>query len=207
MPAITTPPNALTTAARVKANLGITVTDHDAVINQYVAECSEFIENMCNRRFKRATYTQELYNGSYADGSAKNCLVLNAAPLVSISLPEYRTGLKSNPNWVTYPSDNYQEELAPAIINGRMPAGIQNIRATYVAGYLIDFTDPYNSTLHTLPAEISGLCERLVARRFKKRDSEGRTSDGFGGSTVTWGKLIEEADQSILSNYQRIIIS
>lgn len=203
---ITSQVYALTTTARVKDLLKITVTDHDTILTRLIADCTDFIENATNRRYKQTTYTNELYDGCYVDGTQKRTLVLNNAPLISISSLQYRTGAKSNPAWYDFQTDNYQEKLSTATIRGYMPAGIQNIRCSYVAGYLIDFTNEYDITAHTLPHDISGLCERLVMRRFKKRDSEGRSTDSFNGSGVTWSELLDDADKMTIADYQRNIL-
>ena len=203
----TTFPRALTTSAKIKSQLGISVSDFDAILEGFIASASMFIENECNTRFKRATYTQEIYNGSYPDGSKKSVLVLKNAPLVQVTAFQYRTGNKDNPNWVDLPTINFQEIPESASIQANIPAGIQNIRVSYVAGYLIDFTDIYDDTKHTLPFDISDLCERLVIRRFKKRESEGRSSESFNNSSITWSTELDAVDKAVLENYRRIFIS
>lgn len=37
-----------------------------------------------------------------------------------------------------------------------------------------------------LPAELVDVCERAVVHLFKKRDAEGKASEGFGESNITW---------------------
>lgn len=204
---ITSQPWALTTTQRIKDQLGISVTSFDDVITRYIAAATDFIENATTRRFLRTTYTQEIYDGSFLDGSRKTMLVLNNAPLVSISDYAYRTGSKTNPVWTTMLADNYQEKLDSAVIMGHVPAGFQNIRISYVAGYLIDFTNEYDVTKHNLPHDISDLCERLVCRRFKKRESEGKSIESFAQSSITWGKLVDDLDNAIIADYQRFILN
>lgn len=203
----TTFPRALTTSAKIKSQLGISVADFDTILEGFIASASMFIESSCNTRFKRATYTQEIYDGSYPDGSKKSLLVLKNAPLVSIAAFQYRTGNKDNPNWVDLPTINFQEIPESGTVKANMPAGIQNIRVTYTAGYLVDFTDIYDDTKHTLPFDITDLCERLVIRRFKKRESEGRSSESFNNSSITWSKEMDEVDNAVLENYRRVFIS
>lgn len=198
---------ALTTAQRIKDQLDITVSTFDTILERYIAGATDYIENQCNRRFKQTTYTNEIYDGSYLDGTKRTMLILKNAPIVpdSISSFQYRTGLKTNPVWTSFNADNFQEKNEVGHIMTFLPQGYQNIRISYTAGYLIDFANEYSST-HTLPHDISDLCERIVIRRYKKRGSEGKKSENFGQSSVTWGDLLDDFDKEVIADYQRPIL-
>jgi len=196
----------LTTEARVKTRVDITANTYDAVIKSIIYAVTDFIEKSTNRRFQRTTYSNEIYDGCLFDGSRKGYLVLKNSPVISISSFQYRTGAKSNPSWVDFNSDNYQEINSNGIIQTDLPYGLQNIRISYVAGYLIDFSNMYDDTLHTLPFDISDLTERIVTRIFKKRISEGRSAEGFQQSQITWDNLLDDLDKEILANYRRVFI-
>ena len=193
----------LTTADRVKAKLSITVTDWDVVLKQYIYSVTDFLENVCGRRFQQTTYTNEVYDGSNIDGSPKAWLVLRNSPVTTLTSFQYRTGAKSSPTWVDYQADTYQERLSLGIIRVNLARGFQNNRVTYTAGYLIDFTAEYDTTHHTLPYDLSGLAESLVTRMFKKRESEGRSQEAFNNSSITWGDLLGPEDKTIIANYSR----
>lgn len=198
---------ALTTEARIKDRLAITVSDLDTVIKRMMYGATDFIQRLCSTpSFKRATYTDQLYNGSDPNSDTrKNMLVLKVAPVVSVSAVKYNAGTQANPSWVTMSADDYTVDYETGIIHfyGSIPVGISNISITYIAGYLIDFTDEFNNTLHTLPYELSDLCDRLVTKLLKKRESEGRSNETFNGSTITWSDLLEENDRMIIANYKR----
>lgn len=204
---VTTSANALTTVERLKNRLTIptATTGFDVFLSEIVASCTNYIERVCNRKFIQTSYTNELYDGSNVDGSDKEVLILKNSPLSTApSSFQYRTGAKSNPVWVDFQIDTYQEVLTTGYIRVGLPPGFQNIRVSYIAGFLIDFAHEFDITKHTLPFEISDLCERLCTARFKKRDSEGRDSESYAQSTVKWSDFISDSDREILANHTRL---
>lgn len=204
---------ALTSTAKVKDRLAVTVADatRDAVFLSMIYAATDFIEKACGGvRFKRTTYTQELYDGSMlGDMNVKMPnLILKNAPLISISAFQYRTGSRSNPSWVDFGADDYEPMLNAGILHvaGGLPSGLQNIRISYIAGYLIDFTNEMDDSLHTLPHDISDLCERLVTKLIKRRESEGRSQESFNNSSINWGSFLEDHDKTIIANYRRTFL-
>jgi hypothetical protein len=194
---------ALTTKTRVKERLQITTTSFDDVLERMIASATARIENITGRRFKSTTYTNELYDGSDEYGSPKMITITKNAPISSFGGFAYKSGANSNPSWVTVSQDNYDIALDSGIIYTTMPSGIQNIRMTYTAGYSIDWTNSFTTT-HTLPFEITEVCERAVVKLFKKRDSEGRSQEGFAESSITWEKdYISPEDMTTLFGYTR----
>lgn len=56
----------------------------------------------------------------------------------------------------------------------------------------------------TLPMELVDLCERLVIYLFKRRDSEGKTSESFQESSITWRDNMFTPDmRATIKNYRR----
>lgn len=198
---------ALTTIDRIKTKLGITTTQSDTMLTRIIYSCTDFLENACSQRFLRTAYTQQLYDGSNIDGSPKTMLFLNNSNVTTISSFQYRTGAKSNPTWVDFQADTYQEMLVLGVIRVRLPPGLQNIRISYTAGYLIDFTNENDPALHTLPYDITDLCERLAIKFYKRRESEGRAAESFGSgggqSSITWKEELDDFDQTVIGNYTR----
>lgn len=192
---------ALTTVARVKARLGITDTGFDTVLISYVNAVTAFIETRTNRRFKQATYTQELH---HLDGD-RRVIALKNAPVASVSAFQYRGGTPGTPAWADFSVEDYEllEDGKTGLIQLYISPGSNTVRATYSAGYLIDFSNYGNEASHTLPYDITELAERLITKRFKKRDDEGKTSVAFGGSTTTWEKLLDPDDEELLGRYSR----
>jgi 1-acyl-sn-glycerol-3-phosphate acyltransferase len=82
--------------------------------------------------------------------------------------------------------------------------GDNNLRVTYTAGYKIDFDNPTNANNHTLPQDLTDLAERLIARLYKKRESEGRNIETLdGGSSITWGSFLTDEDKDIIGRFRR----
>lgn len=56
----------------------------------------------------------------------------------------------------------------------------------------------------TLPMELVDLCERVVVYLFKIRESEGKTSESFQESSITWRDSMFTADmKATIKNYRR----
>lgn len=199
---------ALTTEARIKARLGITSNGFDTLIKRLMYAATDFIEKECGgRRFKETAYTQQLYDGSMLgdEDNRVDFLILKNAPVASISAFEYRSGNRSSPAWTAFLTDDYEPRLTEGILRvwGGVPRGYQNIRITYTAGFKIAFASEFDDSLHTLPYELSDLCERLVTKRFKKREKDGVSQESFGETTLTWKELLDDQDKSTIMQYSR----
>lgn len=201
---------ALTTKTRIKSRLQINTTSFDDVIETMIAATTAKIEQMAGRRFKDTTYTQELYDGVDAYGDRMSYIVLKNSPIISFTSLEYKSGNNEDPTWFEYTSNDYDLNETSGVIyfNSDMPRGRQNVRATYRAGYLIDFdTSDVYSTAHTLPFDISEVCEEVVVRLFKKRDSEGRSQESFQESSVTWNENVFTPENvTTINNYRRVVL-
>ena len=68
-------------------------------------------------------------------------------------------------------------------------------RATYWAGFVTDFYNFGNPALHTLPASLTYLCEKLVIRFVTRRDFAGKVSEGLQGATTTWKDALDNDDK------------
>lgn len=195
---------ALTTVARLKARLGITVSTHDANFLRYANALTDFIEMHCNRRFKSTTYTSEVYS---ARAHNARYVLLKQAPVTSLSVLQYSNGTPSAKGWTSYGADDYElcEDGKTGLVRvyGAIPYGTNKIRATYVAGYLIDFANAGTAT-HTLPADLTDVAERMIAKVFKRRENEGKESESFDGGNVVWEKYLSDDDKVILAKYKRV---
>lgn len=192
---------ALTTKERVKDRLAITGTNFDTLIDRLISAMTDFIEGECNRRFKETPYANEVYSVS---GEKPKYVFLKQAPASALTL-QYRAGTPSAPSWTNFIADDYEllEDGKSGIVRVySLPAGTNVIRATYTAGYKIDFPNAGSAT-HTLPFDISDLCEKLAVKEFKKRDAEGKSSEAFEGGTTNWKELLDEADKLVIGRHRR----
>jgi hypothetical protein len=122
---------------------------------------------------------------------------------------QWRAGTPSNPNWTSFITDQYeldQQGRAGIIrVYGSIPGLYNNmIRATYVAGYPIDWQNAGNGTSHQLPADLTNLCENLVVRIYKRRQLEGKASEAIQGATTSWRDALDAFDQNVINNYRRV---
>lgn len=201
--------HALTTKERVKARIDITVAGLDTVIDTFIASATGHIEMLCGgRRFKETTYTSQIFDGSLLGNNspALPYLILKNAPVTTITAFQYRTGTRTSPVWVDFNADDYEPLNERGIIKADLPAGHQNVKLSYVAGYKIDFTDEYDETKHTLPFEVSNLCEKMVIKMIKKRESEGKSQETLRDSTINWGPFLDPEDYSVIARYRRVTI-
>jgi hypothetical protein len=129
--------DALTTIARVKDRLQITATTFDDFLTATILAVTARIEQMCNRRFIQATYTNEIHDGSDIYGARRTILIPRNAPVQVVSSVQYKTGLNSDPTWYSYTQDDYDLDPDTGLLYFRapLPQGKRNIRITYTAGF------------------------------------------------------------------------
>ena len=125
---------------------------------------------------------------------------------------QWRSGTPSNPQWTPFITDQFELEQQgySGIIRvyGAMPRLYSNMyRATYVAGYAVDWPNAGNGSTHLLPADLTNLCENLVVRIFKRRQLDGKTSENIQGATTSWRDKLDALDENVIENYRRIILS
>ena len=147
------------------------------------------IEGLLGTKLKQQTF-QEAHNG---DGYY---LITDNYPIQSITSFE----LDNGGTWDSVPKVRFNSS---GVIGYKTPVGFQNVRITYVAGYVIDWSD---ANKHTLPADISELAKRFALRQYRKLGNEGEKTSNYTNSSLTWDDLIDATDKEIISKYQRLTI-
>ncbi len=206
-------PYALTTVQRIKDLLSITVTSADPVLLRLVNSATDFIQGYCNEFFMQKTYSNELYS---ILGERQEFLMLNHGNVSALSSLQYRAGTPSNPSWMNFIQDEY--ELVEPDASGISKSGLVRIyagfspllytstnaiRATYTAGFLISWPDFGDPTKHNLPADLTALCENIVVRHWKHRESSGKKSESMKDTNVTWNEFLDGFEKDILDRYTR----
>ena len=122
--------------------------------------------------------------------------MLNHGNVTALTCFQYRAGTPTTPNWTDFFTDQY--ELVEPDGNGMSKSGMiriyagfapllytgtNAIRATYTAGFLISWPNFGDPTQHNLPADLSTVCENLVTRHWKHRESVGKRSESVKDST------------------------
>ena len=202
-------PHALTIVDRIKDKLGITKTEPDVVLQRIINSITDFIENECNRRFKETTYTDEIYS---VNGERQSHIFLKQAPVTALTSAKYRQGAIGTPTWGTYTANDYElsgdgksgiVKFYTLLTQGLTP-GNNTVKISYTAGYKISWPDAGNTALHTLPADLTELAERLVIKAYKKREMPGKSTEKFDTGFITWNTALDDDEKSILSSYRRL---
>lgn len=200
--------NGLTTVARVKSFLGISVADHDAVLEMLVNVVSDFVELYCDRVIRKTAYTNEVY-----DGTGSNKMLLKNFPVIStetFTFGQRDTDLNDN-SWTNRDSEEYHVDWDTGIVDWltNMFRDIpRHYRFTYTAGYDIDNSTP----TATKTLELKGLADlewavwEMIKEAFRQRKQAGDiNSESIGDYSVTYNtespvmRKIAMADPNILS--------
>lgn len=175
----------LTTLVDVKAWMGITVTDQDAVLTRLISAASNYIQSWLNRDLLAADYT-ERFNGT---GTAS--LMLTNYPVLSV------TSVKIN--GLTIPAgsdsaDGYFFDSDGLYLRGyRFERGVSNVLVSYRGGF------------ETIPAELAQATIELVSLRHKERDRIGIVSKGLAGETITYSQRDFTASiKTVLTQFKRV---
>jgi hypothetical protein len=208
-------------ATATASGVALTVIDQpvafDTVLTRYINSVSDYITNECGRfSFVQQTFVNDTYS---IDNPRQSFLLLRNTPVFSITSLQWRAGTPSNPNWTAFIADQF-ELVDPRTdpisgltwypsgmvrVYGVLPRIYSNmIRATYVAGYPVDWPNAGNRTTHLLPADLTSLCENLVVRRFKRRQLGGMSSQGLEGASHSWRNEPDADDLDVLGQYRQL---
>jgi hypothetical protein len=122
---------------------------------------------------------------------------------------QWRPGVPDAPNWTSFFPPQYEldQQGYSGIVRvyGPIPRIYNNmVRATYVAGYPVDWPNAGNGGTHLLPADLTNLCENLVVRIFKRAPLDGKASENMSGATVSWRDKLDAFDLNVINNYKRV---
>lgn len=209
--------------ASTQTNTGqtLTVVDqptaYDAVLVRAINYATNFINNYCGRfSFVQQTFTNETYS---ITSPGQSFLILRNTPVFSISSFQWRAGTPSNPSWTDFLDDQYElvdprtDPVSGTVwypsgmvrVYGVLPRIYSNmIRATYVAGYPVNWDNPEDHNTHWLPGDLTSVCENLVVRRFNRRQLGGKSSQSLDGAQTTWRQALDQEDLEILGQYRDI---
>lgn len=196
---------ALTTLARVKGSLGILDTSSDSYLTDSINQASAWAQNYCGgRNFMSQSYT-EIYDTR--QNSQK--IFLRQRPVTNDNISggmvvNYRSGIPTNPIWVLYDPNSYVVYKPEGYIHfyGMLPKVHQGLQITYTAGYLIDFTNEYDVTKHTLPEDLTWAVTQLVSREFNMRQAKGLMMMMTEGQRLQFRDTLDPDIQNVLDSYK-----
>lgn len=180
----------LTTTAKVKSYLGISSSTFDALIAEMVTNYSALVEDLCNRVFNSATFTE--YFDTHR-GESK--IFLKNYPVTSITSNQYRSGTVGSITWSDFNVNDYLlNDNGKISYMSCLPESEKYIKVVYVGGYA------------TLPAGLVQIVTELVAGKFNVRNSDGILSETTEGQSVTYKDdgTIESKYLKRLSPYRSI---
>jgi len=181
----------LTTIAKVKANLSISDSSSDALLQELVTSLSGYIVNFLNREIKSASRSDKL------DGLGRNRIRLRHYPITAISsvsiggvaVQASADGLRNG-----YVFDDKYLYLLDGTNPSVFASGIKNVSVSYTAGY------------SDVPFDIDRICVEMVSKRYKDRQRIGLTSEGIQGQSTGFSQYDMTRDtMRVLDNYRRVV--
>lgn len=195
-------------------------TAFDAVLVRLINWATNYIGNECGRPngFVQQTFTNDTYS---ITTPRQDTLLLRNTPVFAISSFQWRAGTPSNPSWTDFIADQY-ELIDPRTdpisgltwypsgeirVYGVLPQLMSNmIRATYVAGYPVNWSNPEDHNTHWLPGDLTNVCENLVVRRFLRRQNAGKSSQSLEGANTVWRNTLDAEDEDVLGQYRQLYL-
>jgi len=202
------PADALTTIEKVKDFLGIAESDtsSDDFINQSITYVTALIKSFCGGR----QFLEQEYEEIYDSFRGRRKIFLKQRPVSEVTDVSYRSGTPTNPVWISYNADGYLPYLPEGYIHfyAQLPQVAQGFKITYTAGYLIDFTDEFDDTKHTLPQDITMAATEMIGTIFNTRKAAGISSETTEGQTISYSlSKMTDTIKNALSNYKMIRIA
>lgn len=192
---------ALTTRERLMDFMGLSsvTSTQGNVLDRIIDACTEYIEHYCGRRFKKTTYSNEVYN---SDGSG--IIVTKSSPIVSSDSVTVQIGVPTSYNNLNseYYSLDYASGVIRTLHKSSFPKGIGTVRVSYTAGY--DFDNVTTFLSDTEAGDVEYAMWKLCASAYNNRkQSQNVTSERLGDYAVTFNKMSFEDEEvkSILDNY------
>ena len=192
--------NALTTLSRSKSYLDITGTAKDLILTMLILAASKYVEETkCHRKFKRQTFTNELYNGK-----GPKRLWLKNPPIISgqtLTLQE-RVNTANDGDWDTVDSEDYfvdYDKGCLTMVAGVFAEGVQNYRVTYTGGYYLPSASEYQDGTNDdqdLPYDLELAVLDLVSAMYTDRNSGGIAREKVGQVEVEY--VTEAAEDPVI---------
>lgn len=167
--------HAITSVADTRLFLGYTDSSKDEQIKLMINIATDMIESYTGRRFFQTTYTNQLINGS-----GEKTLLLPQYPVTTFTSLGKNGAYDNSADWEDLDAEDYFLDEASGILSGvsRFSLGVENYRATYVAGY----------TAANMPWDLQWACMRLVKVLMNQRDAAGIKSERLGDRQVTYSE-------------------
>jgi len=212
----------LTTLASVKAELQISDTSQDTLLEALINANSALINNYLKRTLKRTTHSTE----PYAVNNMLNLYLLEY-PIQSVSEVKLAGAvLLVNDGFFLSSLDAEAGRLyrlqgwsSRYLTRGTFPdvfAGMRDITVSYVSGYLLPADSGYvQGAADSLPVAIQFACNRAVCERYRQVEAQqdGLESLSEGQLSYKWrnitrnGSGLSDIVEGMLTNYKRVYVA
>lgn len=219
--------NALTTLADAKTLAGITDASQDARLELLINATSAFIEQYCQRKFARTTYTNEEYAPSN-----RQLQILRNYPIVSVSTltvddtlqvqgTDYIVSHEYSKSGMLYRAYGWTGRTIDREYLTLDPVAMKRtIKVTYIAGYYLPADAGYVAGAEaSLPVDLQYACNLMTQSALtqaRKQNFDGLTSMSENGLSYTWADLnnvknnqsgIASMVAGILNKYKRQVVT
>lgn len=176
---------------RLKTYLEIAATEtgQDVLLQDLIKRLSAWVEQYCDRKFAKATYTEQ------HDGDSTDLLTVTHWPIVSVASLHDDPDRVFGAGTLIAPADYviYKDQGRIQLDGLIFARGLQNVKVTYDAGYA------------EIPPDLQQAVCELIADRFRNKEHQGLRSLSVGAYSVafTESELPEEV-RAVLNSYRRI---
>lgn len=174
----------ITDKTKVKALLGITTDENDALFDLLCSWVSDYIESYCSISFTEKQIVDEIYSSA----DFKFVFWLTKSPVKTLTSIKK----KVDDNWKTLvEGDDYEIVLDSGMITmDEIDNGISDLKVSYTAG-------------RDIPGAIEMVATQLVVSAFNRRSNQGVKSENLGDASIQWGDMISNDQKEILGRYSR----
>jgi uncharacterized phiE125 gp8 family phage protein len=176
----------LTTLAKVKQFLGLTITTDDALLTRLIAGASNWFNKQVGRNIAQNIYVD------VEDGNNNDVLFLRHQPVtevVTVSIDGANIPVRPSLTGSGYVDNGYSVLLTRDL---KFTDGLQNIQVVYVAGY-----DP-------VPEEIEQAVIELVSLKYREKAHVGSASTSLAGTSVSFlPSMVPQAVKDVVELYRR----
>lgn len=177
----------LTNITSVKAWMGETTSNKDALIASLILSCSQEIISYLNRNIESEFYED------IVSGNGKNTLTMKNWPITTVTAVQIGQFSYNEIQKSDFTSTGVKVKGRQLIAQGfKFEKGEDNIFIGYVAGY------------DEVPADIQQACNELINHRMKNErgDRQGVSSKSLAGETISFShRSWPESVKTVLNNY------
>lgn len=172
----------------VKAYLGRTTHDDDALLTTFVSSVSASFEAMVGRLILSRTYTGERQNGYYGRAIVPRQYPVTAVSQVKIDDEVIAESTAFDANGWTLADDVIR------LRNMYVNAGIANVSITYTAGYA------------SIPSDIRMAIAEWVSIKYRERTHIGTQSQSMSGVSLSYlPSVIPQSVMNVAATYKRLV--